>query len=526
MTEQTVTSTPNVEKIELRALAKSFGGVHANAGIDLKVQKGSIHAVIGENGAGKSTAMKMLYGMYAPDSGEILIDGIPRHWKSPRDAIYAGIGMVHQHFMLAEPETALENVLLEGAPANPAFAWLPSFLRPMRRSVARKRLQELAKSYHLEVDWDSPIHDLPVGVQQRIEILKLLYREASILILDEPTAVLTPQETEQLFANLKTLASEGKTILIITHKLKEVMNHVDRVTVFRAGRVVGNREISQTSPEDLASLMVGRKVSLKVAPPPEKTPGRTVAELRSVVLHSRGQHGNSKSLNLQVREGEVVGIAGVEGNGQSELLQLLLHPHDFVREGAGEIQYFGQPAGKWNAARVRESGVSIIPEDRHRDGLLLESSLAENYLLGLQMRKPFRTASGFISFGVLREKTEAAIREYDVRPASVDAIAGRLSGGNQQKLIIAREFESQPKFLIAAQPTRGVDVGAIEVIHDRILRARNEGTGVLLVSSELDEVLALSDRVLVMYEGSIVAEFSRLDADEDRIGLFMGGGHA
>jgi len=515
--------------VELRGLEKSFGPVHANAGIDLRVEKGSIHAVIGENGAGKSTAMKMLYGIYRPDSGQIFINGAERKWDSPRDAILAGVGMVHQHFMLAEPETALENVLLEGAPSNPALNWIPSMLRPMQRGAARTRLQQLAKNYQLDVDWDARIEDLPVGVQQRIEILKLLYHDASILILDEPTAVLTPQETEQLFANLRKLASEGKTILIITHKLKEVMNLADRVTVFRTGRVVGHREIGETSMEDLAALMVGRKVSLKIATPPEKEAGRAVVELKGLSVRSRQGRELLKNLNITVRAGEVVGIAGVEGNGQSDLLRVLLHPSDYANEIGGELAYFGADASAWDAARVRGSGVGMIPEDRLHEGLLLEWSLTENFLLGLQDRKPFRTPGGFVDHSVLRRKTEEAIREYDVRPASPDAIAGRLSGGNQQKLIIAREFEAKPKFLIAAQPTRGVDVGAIEFIHARIIRARNEGTGVLLVSSELDEVLALSDRVLVMYGGAVVAEFSRggpeREFDEKRIGLSMGGGH-
>jgi simple sugar transport system ATP-binding protein len=507
--------------IELRGLAKSFGEVHANAGIDLRVEHGSIHAIVGENGAGKSTAMKMLYGIYKPDAGVIVVDGVERNWHSPRDAIAAGIGMVHQHFMLAEPETALENVLLEGAPSLPVWNFLPPFLRPMQRSKARTKLQALAKSYHLEVNWDSPIEKLPVGVQQRIEILKLLYHDASTLILDEPTAVLTPQETERLFANLKKLAAEGKTILIITHKLKEVMNLADRVTVFRAGRVVGHREIGETSPEDLAALMVGRKVNLKITTPPEKKPGAPVMELRSVTVSSR----RLKNLDFSVREGEIVGIAGVEGNGQSDLLQFLLHPADYSRSLAGELRYFGRSACQWNASEVRGAGVGMISEDHLHEGLLLNRPLTENFLLGHQRRKPFSNSAGIISDTALRDRTRVAIRDYDVRPASADAIVGRLSGGNQQKLIIAREFEGRPRFLIAAQPTRGVDVGAIEFIHGRILRARNEGTGVLLVSSELDEVLALSDRVLVMYGGAIVAEFSRTEADEHRIGLFMGGGH-
>jgi ABC-type uncharacterized transport system ATPase subunit len=511
--------------IELQGLTKSFGEVQANAGINLKVERGTIHAIVGENGAGKSTAMKMLYGIYAPDEGEIHVDGVKRRWKSPRDAIAAGIGMVHQHFMLAQPETALENVLLEGTDSDSIWKWLPPFLRPIKRSASRKRLQELARKYHLEVDWDSPIEDLPVGVQQRIEILKQLYHDASILILDEPTAVLTPQETELLFVNLKALAREGKTILIITHKLKEVMNLADRVTVFRAGTVVGDREISATSPEDLASLMVGRKVNLNVTAPPDQKPGAPVLKLSSLSLGKR-----LKNLDFSVRGGEIVGIAGVEGNGQSDLLKVLLHPTDFERDLEGDLSYFGSSALNWKASEIRARGVAMIPEDRHQEGLLLGRPLTENFLLGLQNRKPFARHpgifGGWIDSKSVEERTSHAIREYDVRPASPHALARGLSGGNQQKLIIAREFESKPGFLIAAQPTRGVDVGAIEFIHGKILEARNSGMAVLLVSSELDEVMALSDRILVMYEGKIVAEFTREQADEHRIGLFMGGGHA
>ena len=514
--------------IELKDLSKSFGGVAANAGINLQVKKGSIHAIIGENGAGKSTAMKMLFGLYRPDSGEIWVDGVKRDWDSPREAIQAGIGMVHQHFMLAEPESALENVLLEGVSSTPFWSWLPPALRPMNKAVALTKLKDLSKRYHLEVDWTSAIEDLPVGVQQRIEILKLLYHEASILILDEPTAVLTPQETVQLFANLKKLASEGKTILIITHKLKEVMNLADRVTVFRAGKVVGHREIGETSVEDLASLMVGRKVTLTVSVPPTRKPGEPVLEFSGFSLTGshEGLRHSLRNLNFKVREGEVVGIAGVEGNGQSELLQVLLHPHDFAKRCHGEFRYQSKSALHWSSAEVRESGVGMIPEDRLREGLLLEQPLTETFLLGLQMRKPFND-KGFVNRKAVRARTEHAIREYDVRPANADAVAGRLSGGNQQKLIIAREFEAKPKFLIAAQPTRGVDVGAIEFIHTQILKARNEGVGVLVVSSELDEVLALSDRVLVLYEGAVVAEYERSVApyDENKIGLSMGGSH-
>jgi ABC-type uncharacterized transport system ATPase subunit len=501
--------------IELRNLSKTFGDCVANADISMKIRRGSIHAIIGENGAGKSTAMKMLFGIYRPDSGEISIDGLKCEWKSPRDAIKAGIGMVHQHFMLAEPESAVENVLLEGTRSR--SRWF------LDRASTLKKLQELSSRYQLEVDWQAPIENLPVGVQQRVEILKLLYHEASILILDEPTAVLTPQETMQLFANLKKLASEGKTILLITHKLKEVMRVSDEVSVFRSGRVVGYRKTPETSVDELAALMVGRKVSLSTGAPQEKTPGKALLQMTNLSLSlNKSAKDSLKNLSFSIREGEIVGIAGVEGNGQSELLRLLIHPKNYKAQVTGAFYLNGENALHWNSSRVRASGVGLIPEDRLREGLLLEESLSENFLLGLQRRKPY-SVGGWINYKKVVERTDAAIKEYDIKPANAAAIAARLSGGNQQKLIIAREFEAKPKLLIAAQPTRGVDVGAIEFIHQRIVRARNEGAAVLLVSSELDEVLSLSDRVLVLYEGSILAEFKRGAYDEAKIGLYMGG---
>lgn len=516
--------------LELKKLSKSFGSLKANDGIDLQVQRGTIHAIVGENGAGKSTAMKMLFGMIHPDSGSIWIDGIERQWKSPRDAIAAGLGMVHQHFMLAETETALENVLLETPPDQALWRWLPQALRPLARDQALNRLRSLASKYKLEVNWSRPVYELPVGVQQRIEILKLLYQEASILILDEPTAVLTPQETEQLFSYLKLLASEGRTILIITHKLKEVMSLAKRVSVFRAGKIVGNREVNETSPEELASLMVGRKVGLTANEPPPVQLGPAMLEVKNLSLTFQGEVDLLSALSFRVRGGEIVGIAGVEGNGQSELLRLLIEPASQSKKLRGSLKYFDQDAMSWRSSQVRASGVGIIPEDRLTEGLLLNLNLRENFFLGLQDEPGFKKNSGFINFRQLEKAASQALEEYDVRPRELDTRAGRLSGGNQQKLIIAREFERNPRFLIAAQPTRGVDVGAIEAIHARIIRARTEGAGVLLVSSELDEILSLSDRILVMYRGAIVAEFSRdearMDQDQQRLGLFMGTGRA
>ena len=357
-------------------------------------------------------------------------------------------------------------------------------------------------------------------MQQRIEILKLLYRDAQILILDEPTAVLTPQETAELFLQLKKLASEGKTILIITHKLKEVMNLADHVTVFRMGRVVGEREIGQTSPEDLASLMVGRKVNLYPdAPPPKPVLGESVLELKELSLET---HRRLQNLNLNLRGGEIVGISGVEGNGQSELLQVVTHPQEHLHQMKGAIRLFGQDSRAYSAEAVKKLGVGIIPEDRHRDALLLERPVSENFVLGIHRRKPFYK-NGFISTRALEEASWDALESYDIRPRSIHVHSGRLSGGNQQKLVIAREFKYSPRLLIAAQPTRGVDVGAIEFIHKKILKARAEGAAVLLISSELDEILSLSDRILVMFEGKFVAEFARGEVNERALGLQMGG---
>jgi simple sugar transport system ATP-binding protein len=376
----------------------------------------------------------------------------------------------------------------------------------------------------LPVDWEQPVEQLPVGVQQRIEILKLLYRNAKILILDEPTAVLTPQETNGLFANLNNLRNEGKTILLVTHKLKEVMSFTDRVTVFRAGRVTGELETCRTNPQELANLMVGRKVVLSIEVLPAQPRGENAIEAVDLRLAGRASSRHRLSgVSLSVKRGEIVGIAGVEGNGQSELVEALLHPRDPVCRTSGTVKILGKDVSAWPAAKIREMGVAVIPEDRLRDGLLLERPLSENFLLGRQSSPGFSRA-GWLKTGNLRRAAGQAVAEYDVRPADLNMPAGRLSGGNQQKLIVAREFQREPKLLIAAQPTRGVDVGAIEFIHRRIVRARDDGAGVLLVSSELEEILALSDRILVMYEGRIVAEYGRGEATEGELGLKMGGG--
>jgi simple sugar transport system ATP-binding protein len=501
--------------VKLREIRKQFGNVPANAGVNLRVGRGTIHGVIGENGAGKSTAMKMLYGIYRPDSGEIFVDGEKCAWTSPADAIARGIGMVHQHFMLAGPYTALDNILLGAEPRRIGL---------IDRRAALVELDSLAGQYGLRVEWDTPVEQLPVGIQQRVEILKLLYRHAKILILDEPTAVLTPQETGELFANLKRLRDEGKTILLITHKLKEVMNLTERVTVMRAGRVTGEVETSRTNPQELADLMVGRKVALSIEVPPAKPRPEYAIQAESLSLAGKtsGSRHTLSDVNFCVRRGEIVGIAGVEGNGQSELLQALLHPREPRCRSAGSVKFLGEDVTNRDALEIRNLGVAVIPQDRQREGLLLERPMRENFLLGLQ-----RTASfshlGFLKMDNLQSTASHAVEEYDIRPPDPGIPAGKLSGGNQQKLVVAREFLRRPRALIAAQPTRGVDVGAIEFIHERLVRARDEGAGVLLISFELEEILTLSDRILVMYEGRIAAEYNRGEVSERELGLRMGG---
>lgn len=501
--------------IELREVTKRFGNVVANAGVSLRVERGTIHGIVGENGAGKSTAMNILYGMYPPDSGNVVLDGEPRAWKSPADALAQGIGMVHQHFMLAGRCSALDNIILGAEPTRRGI---------IQRESARRSLAELARQYGIAVDWDRPVEELPVGIQQRVEILKLLFRQARILILDEPTAVLTPQEARSLFLNLQKLRDEGKTILLVTHKLKEVMSFTDRVTVLRRGQVVGEFATAETNPQMLAELMVGRKVLLDL----QVREGHARPELALEVtdLKAPRRSGNARPLadiTFGVHRGEIVGIAGVEGNGQSELLEALLHPNDPQCRSAGRVRFLGQDVTGWSAAKLRALGVAMIPEDRIQMGLLPQRPVVDNFLLGLQGTAAFRHV-GFINWSAVRTAATQALEEYDVRPRALDVGAETLSGGNQQKLIVAREFQRRPQMLLAAQPTRGVDVGAIEFIHRRLVAARDEGAGVLLVSSELEEILALSDRIFVMFEGRFVAEFKRGQITERELGLKMGGG--
>lgn len=496
-------------QVELRGLAKSFGPVRANEGVNLAVRKGSIHAIVGENGAGKSTAMKMLYGQYRPDEGSIFVAGEERHWRSPADAIAAGVGMVHQHFMLAETHSALENILL--GQHRHAFSALG-------KEPARARLQKIMATYGLEVPLDTPVGDLPVGVQQRIEILKLLYQNSDVLILDEPTAVLAPAEIDGLFRILREMAAAGKTILIITHKLKEVLSLAERATIFRAGRVVEDKELAGSSVQALASAMVGRELNLSAEV--SRHPCGAEVVLKAAAVQPKAKHSHLKEAGFEIRAGEVLGIAGVEGNGQTELLRLLLNPR--AEMGEGVLSFCGEDMRGKSAGSLRRAGIALFPEDRLKEGMLLGSSLSENYLLGHQRDRSFLSGP-FLRRSRVRAAVSEALEAFDVRPRLPEARAGDLSGGNQQKLVVARELRRRPKLLIAAQPTRGVDIGAIDLIHRRILDLRNEGTAVLLVSSELDEVLKLSDRVLVLFRGRVVAEFARGNYQESTIGALMAG---
>jgi simple sugar transport system ATP-binding protein len=510
--------------VELRGISKVFvsgtSRVVANEDVSLVARRGSIHAIVGENGAGKSTVMKILFGMQQPDSGEIVVGGKSVRWRNPTEAMAGGIGMVHQHFMLAGPYTVLENVVLgcEGASA----------FQPIAFERAALKLRELGERYSMPVDPDAIIEDLPVGIQQRVEILKLLYRDSKVLILDEPTAVLTPQEIDALFSNLRRLRDEGRTILIITHKLKEVLALSDEVTVLRQGRSVGTIETAKASAELLAEWMVGRKVVLDV----KAEQASSVGAARMKVSGLRLDAGRSKlrDVSFEVRAGEIVGIAGVEGNGQSELLRVLLDPANPKILEAGRVEILGHDVSSWSSAQIRQLRAGFMPEDRHRDGMLLDEPVEQNLLLGLQHHPRFvrevPTVGGVIRTEALDQALERAWKDYDLRPRTAGILGRGLSGGNQQKLVIAREFEHDPEFLVAAHPTRGVDVGAIEWIHRKLLSARDGGAGILLVSSELDEILALSDRILVMFDGGLVAEYRRGQATPQELGLAMSGSSA
>jgi simple sugar transport system ATP-binding protein len=496
--------------LELRGITKRFPGIVANDSVDFDLRGGEVHALLGENGAGKSTLMNIVYGLYRPDQGRILINGKPIELQSPREAIEHGVGMVHQHFMLIPVMTVAENIVLATEPvANGVFLDYPA---------AERRVREISTRFGLAVDPRSRVQDITVGQQQRVEILKALYRGADILVLDEPTAVLTPQEAQELFAIVRSLTEQGKSIIFISHKLNEVTEIADRITVLRRGKRIETLPAAGATEEGLARLMVGREVLLRVGKGPPQ-PGKPLLEVRD--LHVDDDRGIAKvrGVSFTARGGEIVGIAGVDGNGQSELIDAVA---GLRKVKAGSISIDGEDVTNDSVKESLDAGLGHIPEDRQRRGLVLDFSLAENLALHDYDHAP-ASRLGWLFPAKLVERARRLLSEFDVRGGGPPTLAGALSGGNQQKVVLAREIDRNPKVLIAAQPTRGLDVGAIEFVHRRLVGERDEGRAVLLVSLELDEILSLSDRILVMYEGRLVGEYEP-GVSEEELGVAMTGG--
>ena len=498
--------------IEMLNITKRFPGIIANDNITLQLKKGEIHALLGENGAGKSTLMSVLFGLYQPEEGEIRKDGQKVDIKNPNDANALGIGMVHQHFKLVECFSVLDNIILGVEPTSHGL---------LKKDNARKKVMALSEKYHLQVDPDALVENITVGMQQRTEILKMLYRDNEILIFDEPTAVLTVQEIAELMKIMKGLAAEGKSILFITHKLNEIMEVADRCTILRKGRYIDTVNVSETTPEQLSAMMVGRNVSFKVEKAPSK-PGKVVLDVKNMtVAGENGKKDAVRNVSFQVREGEIVCIAGIDGNGQSELVYGLSGLSELK---SGSIHMNGQDVTRASVRQRSVLGESHIPEDRHKHGLVLDYSLEDNMVLQTYFKPRFTSKFGFLKKKEIRSYAERLIDEYDVRSSQGPTTQVRtMSGGNQQKAIIAREIDRDPSFLIAVQPTRGVDVGAIEQIHRQIVEERDKGKAVLLVSLELDEVMDVPDRILVMYEGEIVGEFKPDEVTVEELGLYMTG---
>ena len=495
--------------IEMLNIRKEFPGIVANDNITLQLKQGEIHALLGENGAGKSTLMNVLFGLYQPEKGEIKVKGKPVRITDPNIANDLGIGMVHQHFMLVDRFTVTENIILGKETTKSGKIDIKK---------AEKEVREISERYGLAVDPQAKISDISVGMQQRVEILKTLYRGAEILIFDEPTAVLTPQEIKELIQIMKTLIQEGKSIILITHKLKEIMEVCDRVTVIRKGVGIGTVKVSETNPNELASLMVGREVTFKTDKTDSK-PQEQVLEIQDLhVKDSRGL-GVVNKLNLNVRAGEIVGIAGVDGNGQSELIEAIT---GLRKSESGSIKLNGKEIMNMSPRKVTEKGVGHIPQDRHKHGLVLDFPIGENMVLQTYYKTPF-SKKGVLNFKEIYSKAKKLIKEFDVRTPSEYTLARALSGGNQQKAIIGREIDRNPDLLIAAQPTRGLDVGAIEYIHKRLIEQRDQGKAVLLISFELDEIMNVSDRIAVIYEGEIVAVVDPKQTTEQELGLLMAG---
>jgi len=500
-------------RLELRDITKQFPGVLANDRISIAADRGKVLGLLGENGAGKTTLMNILSGLYRPDSGQILVDGEPRTFNDPAEAIKAGIGMVHQHFMLVPVFDVVESVALGEEPVR-------GVLGTFDRSAARARVVELSNQYGLDVDPDARIEDLPVGVRQRVEILKALYRHSDVLVLDEPSAVLTPGETEELFGIIRSLAAGGTTVIFITHKLNEVLEVADTITVLRRGRVAGTVLPHETTREELANLMVGRDVELTVVRG-EAHPGEVVLELKDVFVRDDRDEMAIKGVTLEVRAGEIVAVAGVQGNGQTELVEAIT---GLRRVDSGHMAVGGQAIDGASPRKVSDMGVAHIPEDRTRDGLIKAMTVAENYVLDSYHREPYSHGVR-LNRKAIAEHASTGVQEFDIRTPSIETHVGNLSGGNQQKVIVAREFSRPVKLVVASQPTRGLDVGSIEYIHRRIIEQRDAGAAILIVSTELDEVLALGDRVAVMFAGRIVGILPSAQATKEAVGMLMGGVH-
>jgi ABC-type uncharacterized transport system ATPase subunit len=506
-----------IPALQTKGVTKHFPGVLANDHVNFDLRKGEIHALLGENGAGKSTLMNVLYGLYQPDEGQILVNGELTQIASPADAIAKGIGMVHQHFMLVPPLTVTENIMLGRESRVQSTQSLGQLSVLDRRSVAR-HIRELSDAYELEVDPDAYVKDLPVGAQQRVEIIKALYRSADILILDEPTAVLTPQEADELFVIMRTLIEQNKSIVFITHKLREVFAVANRISVMRSGQMVGTVDPAEATSELLAEMMVGRKVILQIDKT-EAQPGDPVLKVESLKVIDERRHMAVDDVTFEVRAGEILGIAGVQGNGQTELVEALT---GLRQVEAGRISILQGDATHATPRQIIEFGVAHVPEDRHKHGLVLSFPVRDNLVLCSYYHAPF--AKGIeINFPVIKKQAEELVETFDVRTPGIMTSAGSLSGGNQQKVIVARELSRPFKLLVVNQPTRGLDVGSIEFIHRRIVEARDQGAAVLLISAELDEIMSLSDRIAVMYKGRILATLDAKLATREQLGLLMAG---
>ncbi|MFW6295256.1 MAG: ABC transporter ATP-binding protein [Halanaerobium sp.] len=495
--------------VEMKSISKNFGDINANDNIDFTVKKGEIHCLLGENGAGKSTLMKILFGLYSRDSGSIKINGAEVKINSPARAIELKMGMIHQHFMLVDRLTISENIVAGSEPKNGIF---------LDYDQADKITKEISERYSFKLNPKSKIEDISVGEQQRVEILKALYRNAEILILDEPTAVLTPQETDELFKIMRNLKEDGKTIIFITHKLKETMATADRITVLRDGKKIGTVDKEETTPQKLANMMVGRDVLLDIAKK-EKEAGAGILKVENLNYTNPLSSLELSDINFEIKAGEIVGLAGVDGNGQLELEEILL---GLRQPDSGQIYFKDHILNDLSTRGRRNKGISHIPSDRNKRGLIANFNLAYNILLGSEWDKKFRNYI-FINNNQLKKYTQKIIDQFDIRYSKITTTAGELSGGNQQKLIIGRELSRDPELIVAAQPTRGVDIGAIEFIHNQILEMRNNDKAVFLISTELDELMRLSDRLLVIYEGKIVSSGKREDYTEEDLGLLMAG---